>query len=69
MYTDPSFKTKKALKEAIAKGLYITIYQPNDMFNTFIPKDGKVTLEGPSFKPHTWYGTGTMKDGQLVRIK
>ena len=28
MYTDRNFKTKKALKEALAMGKEITIYQP-----------------------------------------
>lgn len=70
MYTDRNFKTKKALKEALANGDTITVYQPNDMFNTPIPQNGRVYLEGPhSPEPHKWYAQGTMKDGVLVSIR
>lgn len=31
MYTRTNFKTKKALKEAVASGATIKVYQPNDM--------------------------------------
>lgn len=67
-YTDKNFKTKKALKEAIAAGEEITVYQPGGMFPA--PRDGKVTLEGPHYPaPHTWYAQGVLKDGLLVSVK
>lgn len=70
MYTVKNFKTKKEIKEAIAAGEQISVYQPNDMFNTPIPQNGTVTLEGPHYpQPHKWYATGTMKDGYLIKIK
>lgn len=66
-YTTIDFKTKKALKEAIANGEKVTCYQPGP-FNEPL-RNGKVYLEGPHFpKPHTWYGTGTLKDGVLVKV-
>jgi hypothetical protein len=59
------------VKDAIAAGEKITVYQPNgDLTGTVVPRDGRVFLEGPHYpKPHTWYGEGTMKDGYLVKIK
>ncbi len=64
MYTDLNFKTKKALKEAVASGEQITTCQPGP----FTPcTDGNITLEGPHFpKSHTWYATATVKDGIIV---
>lgn len=71
MYTTKDFKTKKALKEAIAAGEQIRVYQPNgDLHDTTVPNNGIVYLEGPHYpKPHTWYAQGTMKDGVLVKVK
>lgn len=58
-------KTKKALKEALAKA-------PQDVFNPglgSIPQNGTVHIEGPQYPAaHMWGGTGTMKDGMLVSI-
>lgn len=68
-YVDPDFKTKKALKEALAKGDTVEVFHPNAIVANSIPRDGTITLEGPHYpKPHTWYATGTMKDGKLVRV-
>lgn len=71
MYTDRNFKTKKALKEAIAEGKEIGIYQPNgDVTGREAPRDGKVYLEGPHYPaPHTWYAEGWVENGRLVRVK
>jgi hypothetical protein len=69
LYTSRNFKTKKALKEALAAGEKITIYQPGP-FGGNEPKDGKVALEGPHYpEPHKWYAEGLMKDGFLVSVK
>ena len=65
-YVSPNFKTKKALKEAIADGKPVQVFQPG--LGT-VPEDGQIALEGPHYpQPHTWYATGTMKDGQLVKV-
>jgi hypothetical protein len=67
VYTERDFKTKKAVKTAIAAGERIGVYSPG-IGN--VPENGRVSLEGPHFpKPHTWYGTGTVRDGLLVAIK
>jgi hypothetical protein len=58
---------KKALKEAIASGCDVSVYQPG---LGVIPDNDVVYLEGPHYpKPHTWYATGTMRDGKLVAVK
>jgi hypothetical protein len=65
-YVDPNFKTKKALKEAVANGDDIGVYEPG--LGT-VPVNGTVYLEGPHYpEPHKWYAQGTMKDGKLVKV-
>ena len=69
MYTERNFKTKKQLKEAVAAGDKIGVYQPNDIFNTPIPKNGTVCVEGPHFVAHTWYASVILKDGFIINVK
>lgn len=67
MYVDPNFKSKKALREALAAGQEVDVYPPG--LGT-VPENGRVSLEGPHYpQPHTWYATGTMVDGRLVSVK
>jgi hypothetical protein len=67
MYTTENFKSKKALKEALAKGEKVTVFTPG--LGT-VPQNGRVSLEGPHYpKPHTWYAEGTMENGVLVKVK
>jgi len=73
MYTGRNYKTKKALKEAVANGEKVTIYQPSSMFNppeTNPHYTGIAYLEGPHYPaPHTWYATAELKDGMVVKVK
>lgn len=65
-YTSENFKTKKALKEAVAKGERITVFQPG--LGT-VPENGTIAIEGPHYpKPHTWYGTATIENGVVVKV-
>ena len=65
-YVSPNFKSKKALKEALASGRGVDIFQP--AIGT-IPDNGTVHLEGPHYPaPHTWYGKGKMVDGVLTSV-
>lgn len=65
MYTDINFKSKKALKEALASGKSISTYQPGGMFPA--TRDGKIGLEGPHYpEAHKWYATAIVKDGIVV---
>ena len=71
MYTTFNFKTKKALKEALAKGEHLTVFQPNaDLTGTVIKTQGKVYLEGPHYPAaHTWYAEAELVDGFIVKVK
>lgn len=72
MYTNINFKTKKALKEAVAQGVAVAIFQPNDMVGN--PKadpdySGQATVEGPHYpKPHSWYATVTVNCGKIIKV-
>lgn len=67
MYTDRNFKTKKALKEALAKGEKLTYFQPG-LGETKM--NGTVYLEGPHYPAaHTWYAEAFVLDGYIVRVK
>ena len=69
MYAVKNFKTKKALKEAVAKGEKIGVYQPGP-FGGNEPLNGTVCIEGPHYPaPHTWYASATLVDGVIVKIK
>lgn len=69
MYTTVNYKSKKALKEAIASGALVRVYQPGPFGNN-LPTEGRVTLEGPHYpQPHTWYAEGTLQNGLLVSVK
>lgn len=66
-YVNPNFKTKKALKEALAAGKEIEVYQPGI---GEVPVNGTVYLEGPHYpEPHRWYGQGQMVGGRLTSVK
>jgi hypothetical protein len=83
MYTEKNFKTKKALKEAVAEYLLyqgltettdkakhaVRYFQPGP-FGGNEPKDGTFCCEGPHYPaPHSWYATCTAKDGVIVKVK
>ena len=67
MYTSTNFKTKKALKEAVAAGREVTLFAPG----LGEPKrDGREYLEGPHYpSPHRWYAQVEMRDGRVVSVK
>jgi hypothetical protein len=71
MYTTYNFKTKKALKDAIAAGKDVGVFQPNDMFpDRPAQTEGTVTIEGPHYpEPHKWYGTAKLENGRIVSVK
>lgn len=67
MYTTTNFKTKKALKEALAAGQEIRCFSPGPFP---APSEGTIALEGPHYpQPHKWYATGCMEGGLLRSIK
>jgi len=69
MYTSINYKTKKALKEAVAAGQKITIYQPGPFGGNEL-RNGTVCLEGPHYPaPHTWYASATIENGYVTKVK
>jgi len=81
MYTDVNFPSKKALKDAVAAGQEIGVYQPGP-YGARVrhlpppsvggnePLNGEVSVEGPHYpKPHRWYARVTLKDGVIVKVK
>jgi hypothetical protein len=66
-YTIRNFRTKKALKEAVAAGENIECYEPG--IGT-VPAQGQVYLEGPHYpQPHKWYATATLTNGKVTKVK
>ena len=62
MYVDPNYRTKKALREAVANGDYVTVFSPGPFP---CPQNGNVTVEGPHYpKPHRWYAVVEVVDGR-----
>lgn len=69
MYTTINFKTKKALKEAVAEGKQITYYQPGPFGGNEIT-DGTIYVEGPHYpEPHRWYAECKVANGVIVSVK
>lgn len=67
MYTTTNFKTKKALKEAVANGEKVTLYAPGFGEPN---RNGIEYVEGPHYpEPHKWYAEVVMKDGYVVKVK
>lgn len=69
-YVDPNFKTKKALKDAIAKGER-PVYAFEPGIGALPKGGGRVFLEGPHYPaPHTWYAEAVVNsDGMVIRVK
>jgi hypothetical protein len=68
MYTVKNYRTKKALREAVAAGEKVDTYQPGGFFPA--QREGTVALEGPHYpKPHSWYAQAVIKDGIIQSVK
>ena len=82
-YTVINFKTKKALKEAVAawndyarRGAgqnnppsSVRCYQPG-LGPDLNDYTGKVYLEGPHYPlPHRWYAEAELKDGVVIKVR
>lgn len=65
MYAEGNPKTKKALKEMVAKGP-VAAFQPGP----FPPKtNGRACIEGPHYpEAHKWYATVELEDGLIVKV-
>lgn len=68
MYTSQNFKTKKQLKDAVANGLKVTVWQPGP-FGGDAPENGTVYLEGPHYpEPHKWYARAVLENGYISKV-
>jgi hypothetical protein len=65
MHTDFDFRTKKSLKEAVAKGEMVGVHQPGPWGPDV--KDGKGVVEGPA-EYHRWYCAVIVKDNRIVKV-
>lgn len=66
-YVDPNFKTKKQLKEAVAAGHSVVVFNPG--LGGPIPPNGTAFIEGPHYPaPHSWYAKVTLKEGKVVKV-
>jgi hypothetical protein len=67
MYTVKNFKTKKALKEAVASGEEVTLFAPG----LGTPKEnGTEHVEGPHYPAaHSWYAEVEVKNGKVIKVK
>jgi hypothetical protein len=64
-YTETNFKSKKALREAVAAGQRVHVFQPGP-FGPDV-RDGSVALEGPHYPAaHTWYASAKVVDGVVI---
>jgi hypothetical protein len=67
MYVSPNFKTKKALKEAVAAGKDVTVFSPGPFP---CKMNGIEFIEGPHYPaPHSWYAQVQVVDGIVVKVK
>ena len=67
MYVDPNCKTKKELKERLAKGEIIEVYQPG--LGTVPTGRATISVEGPHYpKPHSWYARVEIMDGVVRKV-
>jgi hypothetical protein len=68
MYTSVNFKSKKELKEAVAAGKKVTVFNPGPFGSP--PDNGTCCVEGPHFpKPHRWYATVILEAGVIVKVQ
>lgn len=67
-YVDPNYKSKKEFKEAVARGVKHTTYNPSGMFPT--TENGNDVIEGPHYpKPHRWYASVVVENGIVIKVK
>ena len=66
MYAERNFKTKKALKEAVASGEKVGTFQAGGLLPP--KRNGTITLEGPHYEPHKWYAQARVdEDGIIIK--
>jgi hypothetical protein len=67
-YTRINFKSKKALKDALANGDRIGVFQPNNIFNVEFEAGEWITLEGPHYPlPHRWWASAQLDNDLCIK--
>ena len=66
-YVDPDYKTKKAFKEAVARGVVHRPYNHGGRFPA--EQNGEEFIEGPHYpRPHTWYVRVRVQGGVVTKV-
>lgn len=65
-YVDPNYKTKKAFREAVERGVQHETYNPSGMFP--VKQNGRDVVEGPHGY-HKWWAQVVVKDGIVISVK
>lgn len=60
------YRTKKALKEAVKAGAFVTVHSES-LYTSEVP-DGKHSLVGPGPYTRKWYATILVQDGVLMAV-
>lgn len=69
-YTVENFRTKKALKEAVAAGKKVEVYQPGPFGSPTPFTSGIHSVEGPHYpEPHRWYASVEVENGRVVKVR
>ena len=67
MYVSGNPKTKKELKERVARGEHVEVFSPGPFP---AKQDGIEYVEGPQYPaPHAWYASVEVKNGIVVKVK
>lgn len=66
MYVTKNPRSKKALREAVARGERIEVFSPGPFP---AKRNGVENVEGPHFpEPHRWYARVQVVDGVVVKV-
>lgn len=66
MYVTPNFKTKKALREAVARGDVVKVFSPGPFE---APDEGRHAVEGPHYpEPHRWYAQVEITGQRVIKV-
>ena len=68
MYTTRNYRTKSALKLAVANAQRVELFNPAaDGIQP--PRDGICYVEGPHYpEPHRWYARVLVEAGRVVKV-
>jgi len=65
-YVMPNFKTKKALKEAVANGEEVSVFMNGPIGEVV---EGENHVEGPHYpEPHRWYARVNVNNGFVDKV-